>query len=332
MPTGFRPGRWLELRVTVPVAAQEAVTAWMLDRGAAGVQEEYPGLGLDLDGPLVSGDPTEWRGEAPANPNPGVTLIAWIETDGGPAATTAALQAAVRDAAGAEAAATASVKAIEDCDWSAAWKADWKPTPAGRSLMICPSWLEPPPGDRVVLRIDPGMAFGTGTHFTTAGCLELLEDALGARGAGEAVAVLDVGTGSGILAIAALKLGAARALGIDVDPDAVQAAVENAAANGVGDRFTARIPAVGPADGTFQVVLANILAHTLIELAPSLAAAVAPGGELIVSGVIDERADDVDTALQAQGLAQVRLRRGDGWVAAAYARTGAGEWESDPNN
>ena len=329
MNTDHHPRRWLELRVTVPVAAQDAITAWLLDRGAAGVQEEYPGLGLDLDGPLVSGDPAEWRGEAPGNPTGRVTLVAWVESDTGPAAADEALQSAVRAAAGPDAAATARVKAVEDCDWSAAWKAGWQPTPAGRSLMICPSWLEPPPGDRIVLRIDPGMAFGTGTHFTTAGCLELLEDALAARPAGEAVAVLDVGTGSGILAIAALKLGAARALGIDVDPDAVHAAAENAATNGVGDRFTARIAAVGPADGSFQVVLANILAHTLIDLAPSLAAAVAPRGELIVSGVIDERADDVDNALRAQGLAQVRIRKGEGWVAAAYSRENVGSLTSD---
>jgi ribosomal protein L11 methyltransferase len=319
---------WIEVRTTVPIAAQDLVLDWLLANGASGVQEDYPGLGLGLDGPVVSGDPGEWGGEAPRNAAAVVTLRAWVETDREAAAVAsglstflATLDASVPGISGSP----VEASTLEPKDWSAAWKASWTPTDAGRRILVCPRWLEPPSGtDRLVVRIDPGMAFGTGTHFTTSACVALLEDALAARPADEATPVLDVGAGTGILAIAAVRLGAARALCLDVDPDAVESCRRNAAANGVADRIDVRQGTVSPSGGAFPIVLANLLSHTLIELARDLAAAVAPGGVLVVSGITDDRAADVDASLARQGLAKTAESRGEGWIASSWARPAPG--------
>ena len=188
------------------------------------------------------------------------------------------------------------IEPLQDQDWERAWLEHFRPMRFGRRLWVLPGGqtAELADGD-VAVELDPGLAFGTGTHATTALCLDWLGslDLAGRR-------VIDVGCGSGILAIAALKLGAAGAVAIDHDPQALLATRENAARNGVADRLTvlgADAPPPEPAD----VVVANILAGTLIELAPQVEAMVRPGGLLALSGILAEQIDDVAAAYVRPG-------------------------------
>lgn len=209
------------------------------------------------------------------------------------------------------------VRSVDDTDWTEAWKAGYEPQRIGR-VVIVPSWLEEPIGpDEVALRLDPGMAFGTGLHPTTRGCLRLLQ-----RTEPMPVRVLDVGSGSGILALAALRLGADHADCLDTDPVAVETTLANAAANGVGDRVTARVGSLPPAPGgdAYPLVLANLVAAVLVELAMPLAAHTAPGGSLIAGGIIEEHANEVCDALQAAGFV-IGEHLDDGeWVALRMGR------------
>jgi len=176
---------------------------------------------------------------------------------------------------------------VADQDWTRVWMDQYQPMQFGRRLWIFP-WNQQPaglPDDVVVVRLDPGLAFGSGTHPTTALCLEWL-DGLPLAG----TQVLDFGCGSGVLAIAALKLGASRALGIDNDPQALLASADNAARNGVGDRLDLASPEQAPS-GQFPVVVANILAGALDALAEPLAARTAPGGRIALSGILQGQAD-----------------------------------------
>lgn len=183
------------------------------------------------------------------------------------------------------------VRKVDDQDWERAWLDTFQPMRFGARTWIVPSDHVLPEGadapDAAVVRLDPGLAFGSGTHATTALCLEWL-DALAGEGALRRADVLDFGCGSGILALAALKLGAARAVGIDNDPQALLATRDNAQRNGVQDRIEAFPPdeAPGAAGDTFPVVVANILASALDALAPAIAARVQAGGRLALSGIL----------------------------------------------
>lgn len=203
------------------------------------------------------------------------------------------------------------VRSVDDADWTDAWKAGYVRQRIGR-VVIVPSWLDEPIGpDEVALRLDPGMAFGTGLHPTTRGCLTLLQEISPMPSV-----VLDVGSGSGILALAALRLGAERAVCYDTDPLAVAATLANAAANGLADRVTANLGSLPPEPSgePYPVVLANLVAAVLIDLAEPLAAHTAAGGTLLASGIIDTRAGEVLTALSAAGfVSDQRLDDGE-WV------------------
>ena len=176
----------------------------------------------------------------------------------------------------------ARFREVEDQDWERAWMDQYRPMRFGERLWITPWNLDPPDAgeDAVVVRLDPGLAFGTGTHPTTALCLEWL-DGLDLHEQD----VLDFGCGSGILAIAALKLGARRALGVDNDPQALAASADNAQRNGVGGRFDVVLPQDEP-DARYPVVVANILASALDALAPLLAQRTRPGGRIALSGIL----------------------------------------------
>ena len=207
---------------------------------------------------------------------------------------------------------------IPDENWMEAWKVHYQPIAVGKRLIIVPAWLESPDKDRIPIKINPGMAFGTGTHPTTQLCLELLETTASKGGQ-----VIDVGCGSGILSIAALKLGAGFALGVDIDEESVIASRENADANGIPvDRFEVGKGSVAEIlSGKYQIrnaplMLANILAPIIIRLFDmDLAKLLTPGGALILSGILADQAAGVIAATEAHGLKLVEKHQMGDWVA-----------------
>lgn len=210
---------------------------------------------------------------------------------------------------------------LREEDWSTSWQKYYQPIPVGRRVYIVPEWMraQSVPEGRVPLYLNPGLTFGTGSHPTTQLCLELLEDAVSG---GETA--LDLGCGSGILAIAALRLGARRVVGVDIDPKAVDVAYENAAMNGIGkDRLTVLAGnvlddgklAAQLHPGENQVVLANIVADVIIPLSAVAGDFLAENGVFLTSGIIDTRADEVAAAIEANGFAITRRLERSGWCA-----------------
>lgn len=212
----------------------------------------------------------------------------------------------------------ADFREVADQDWERAWMDQYAPLKFGRRTWIVPWNMDTPDEakDGVVVRLDPGLAFGSGTHPTTALCLQWL-DSLVLRGK----AVLDFGCGSGILALAALKLGAARAVGVDNDPQALAATADNAERNGVGDRMAVYAPEAEPAD-TYPVVVANILASALDALAPLLAARVEPGGVIALSGILHGQ-EAALLARYAEWFDALEAVRDGDWMRITGVRRGA---------
>ncbi len=180
------------------------------------------------------------------------------------------------------------VEQLEDKDWEREWMENFHPMRFGKRLWICPSWREIPEPNAVNVMLDPGLAFGTGTHPTTSLCLEWLEG-LDLDGK----TIIDFGCGSGILAIAAIKLGASKVIGIDIDPQAIQASKANAERNGVAEQLELFLPQDQPQGLTADVVIANILAGPLRDLSKVIKGLLKPGGLLAMSGVLDTQASDV---------------------------------------
>lgn len=201
---------------------------------------------------------------------------------------------------------------VDEEDWSTAWKKYYHPTRVGERLTVVPCWEEYAPApDEVVVTRDPGMAFGTGTHETTRLCMRLLEGCVGPD-----TELLDVGTGSGILAIAGLLLGARRAVGVDIDELAVKIAGENAALNGVSDRLTLHCgDLTEQVAGRFGVVCANIVADVILRLAKDVKRYLLPGGALLCSGIIEERCQEVQDGLRAADLTVEEVLTENGWAA-----------------
>lgn len=219
---------------------------------------------------------------------------------------------------------------IEDQNWMEAWKKHYRPIPIGKRLLILPAWMESPEPERIAIKIDPGMAFGTGTHPTTQLCLELMEKAVEGRKPNSRLQgsqVIDVGCGSGILSIAAIKLGAKAALGVDIDPESIRNSRENADTNGIGDELVLGVGSVAEIRGgkypwrTARLVLANILAPVINRLFEAgLAALLEPGGVLILSGILAEQAQGVIEAGEAKGMKLDEKRQMGDWVALAMIR------------
>ena len=210
---------------------------------------------------------------------------------------------------------------LREEDWATSWQKYYQPIPVGKRIYIVPDWMrgQGVPEGRVPLYLNPGLTFGTGAHPTTQLCLELLEEAL--RPGDK---VLDLGCGSGILAIAALALGASRAVGVDIDPKAADVAFENAALNGIGDGrlsvyagdvLSDKKLAAKLEPGQNRVVLANIVADVIIPLSAKAGQFMTDGGMFLASGVIDGRQDEVEAALKQNGFAIVRHLERGGWHA-----------------
>lgn len=214
------------------------------------------------------------------------------------------------------------VELLADRDWEREWMDDFAPLQMGERLWIVPSWHEPPEPGAVNLQLDPGLAFGTGTHPTTALCLAWL-DALAVTEALDGQPVLDIGTGSGILAIAALKLGARHAVATDIDPQALTASRDNAERNDVQEAsLRLCYPEQLDDDETFSIVVANILAGPLVEMAPMIAGHVASGGRLALSGILENQAEQVLQAYREQGLRMDEPVTREGWVRLTGRRPG----------
>ena len=295
------PTRWLELSVECDMEAVEAVSE-ILGRVAAGTAVQPTKLIRDPDDELAARE----------DPSAPYVVSAHIADDAAAAALVERTERALwhLQAFGLRPVGSLRVRPVSDADWTDAWKAHYIAQRVGR-IVVVPSWLnEPLRHGEVGITLDPGMAFGTGLHPTTRGCLLLLQEVHPMP-----ASVLDVGCGSGILTLAALRLGAERGEGLDTDPLAVEATRANADRNGLGGRVTARVGTLPEtAAARYGLILANLVAAVLVELASRLAAHLAPGGILLASGIIEPRAAEVVDAMDAAGL-RVAERRDDGeWV------------------
>ena len=267
---------WRQFAATIDEAQAEALSDLFMGLGALSISLEDAG-----DQPLFEPKP----GETPLWQQ--TKVVALFEPDADAAKVRAGVEARFGAALrGWEA------SALEDQVWERAWLEYFRPMAFGQRLWVCPTGFEPPAPEAVNVWLDPGLAFGTGTHPTTALCLEWLD---GQDLTGKSV--LDYGCGSGILAIAALKLGAAQALGVDIDPQALTASADNALKNGVEPRLTLCFPQ-DLRGFQADIVLANILAGPLVELADSLLERLRPGGGLALSGILADQAGRVQSAYQ----------------------------------
>jgi len=212
----------------------------------------------------------------------------------------------------------AEITPLHDGDWAHAWQQSFPPREVGERLLIVPPWDARPDGAtyRVQVIIEPGRAFGTGHHGSTEGCLALLEETLSSGGA-PTFTMLDIGTGTGILSIAAVKLGASRAVGIDMDPDAIAAARLNADKNRCADRIVLLVQGADqrlPGEPSYPLVVANLLTHTHLELAKRYERLVAAGGSLIIGGILAGEHQAVADALCARSFVMETCRLVDGWA------------------
>jgi ribosomal protein L11 methyltransferase len=305
-------GAWLELSVEADVEAVEAVSE-ILGRVAPGGTSVEPAFELVEEGLGARIDPTRpsiVRAYVPARD----------PADAERAAAEAAEALGHLQAFGLRPIGELTTRIVHEADWAEAWKAHFPVMRIGRRIVIKPTWRDhaPRPGD-VILDLDPGMAFGTGLHPTTRLCLAGVESAAD-RGLVGGARVLDVGCGSGILAIAAARLGAASVLGVDTDPIAVEATIANAAWNRLAGRIAARAGSLPSGGEAFDLVLANLIASVLIALAAPLRDELRPGGTLLASGIFEDREADVRAAFEAAGLA-VTTRTVEGeWVALEATR------------
>lgn len=279
-------------QLTIPVSSDtsEALTNFLWEQGALGViEEESPGAPPRLRAFFTG------TASSPA-------LLAAVD----------GYRASLRSLGFAVDPAPAEVAPLREEAWASAWQQSFPIRPVGRRLLVVPPWQESNgAAGRLLVIIEPGRAFGTGHHGTTEGCLILLEDALATM---SPPSVLDIGTGTGILAIAAVKLGASAVRAIDVDPDAVAAARSNAARNGCADRIVAQLQGPEQVAARFLLVLANLLTHAHLALASQYARLVRPGGRLVLGGMLEGDDGRVVEALAGAGFTlRSRLAR-EGWV------------------
>jgi ribosomal protein L11 methyltransferase len=303
-------GVWLELAVTCDAEAVEAVAELFASHGFnQGVAIEEP-FTQDPDGDNFAVDPAK----------PVIVRTFLHRADAKPE-TIEAIRRGLWHLAQIRPLGALEVTARAEEDWANAWKAHYSVHRVGRRVSVKAPWHEADPSpDEVVVELDPGMAFGTGLHPSTQLCMIALEDELapGDR-------ILDVGIGSGVLAVAAAMLGASAVDGVDIEPVAIRAARENASRNGVATIVRVEEGSVGPGqpfEGEYDLVVANIIARVLAELAAPLSGAVRPGGTLILGGIIDVKEQMVSDAFQAEGMHLVRREEREDWVSQIWRKPG----------
>lgn len=303
--------KWAEISIRTTHEATELIAEIFHDLGASGVVIEDPAL---LNSYLSSGT-WDYTDIAEA-PNPEVvTVKAYLPVDEELEEKLRAFEEAVDSLAGRDVdkgLGDISCSEIQDEDWENNWKEFYHPEKIGSRIVVKPSWEEYTAApDDLVIELDPGMAFGTGTHPTTSMCVRTLEEIVT-----EGMRVFDVGTGSGILAICAAKLGAASVDAVDFDPMAVRVAKENIAVNGTEQIIkTNQSDLLKSVDGKADLIIANIVADIIIRLLPDVEARLNPGGVLLASGIIADRIGDVTAAVLAQGLTVDRVIEEGGWAA-----------------
>lgn len=292
---------WRALVVEVAAARAEALADALLERGAASVAIEDADAGTAAERPVFD------EPGAPAGAWRRARLRALVD----PAVDAGELLRAAAIEAGLAGAPPLALEAVDEIDWVRASQAQFTPIRVSERLWVVPSWHAAPDPDALNIVLDPGLAFGTGSHPTTRLCLRWLE-----RHVTPGASVLDYGTGSGILAIAACKLGARNVVGVDVDPAAVAAARANAALNRVGAQFR---DAATPVSLVADLVVANILANPLLVLAPVLAAHCRPGGRIALAGLLEAQGATIATAY-APWFDLGVFAAEDGWIALEGAR------------
>jgi len=319
---------WLEVSLTVDGELAEAVADVLARFAPSGVMTEQ---GVKYNDAEDAGTPT----------GP-ITVRAYLTVDDQLEETRQKLEESLYFLGMIQPLPAPSYKQIADQNWMEAWKQHYKPILIGKRLLILPVWLDSPAPERLAIKIDPGMAFGTGTHPTTQLCLELMEKTIldireseigvrsslnNSRISNNEYRVIDIGCGSGILSIAALKLGATNVLGVDIDAESVKNARENADTNDIGDELilgqgsVAEIRAGNFAFKQAPLVVANILAPVIIRLFDAgLADLVEDNGTIILSGILQEQAQNVIDAAQAQDLRMNDKRQMGDWVALAMSR------------
>jgi len=301
---------WLEMQVTLPAAAVDLFSAELLELGCAGVTVAERALDTFEPPDPDEGEPfpTLRIYFPPGEPEP-LRLAVRV------------LMVELKSQFPAIEPVLPAWRTVADEDWASSWQQHFPPLRIGSKLLIRPSWSDEPtaPAD-IVLTLDPGRAFGTGTHATTALCLEVI--ARLADGPQPPVSVLDVGAGSGILALAAAALGAGTVLACEIDPEACQVAAENIAANGFAEQIEVTTTPLEQLPGCFDLVLANILAGENIRLAPHLVAHLHPGGHLALSGILIEQEPQVVAAFSTHPLALVTIDRREEWSCLVYRRHG----------
>ncbi len=301
---------WYEIRLRVPSASADLVCHELTDLGCEGITVEERRLDT-----FVPPDPDEV-------PSGDYCLKAYFRaaavSQGLPEEILERLRELARFFPGLEPVAP-ELHRVATENWAEDWKQHFQPFAVGRRLRVQPSWETAPAAqEQVIVRLDPGMAFGTGTHGTTRLCLEALAPLFEEGEAPQRV--LDVGTGSGILAIAAAALGSERVLACDIDPEACRTARENADRNGVGERVEVTGRPLEELEGNFDVILANILAEELVRLAPQLVSRLAPAGALILSGILSEKEDLVREGYRPFGLAGPQISRQEEWSCLLYRK------------
>lgn len=303
---------WIQIKVTCNVADLDTVTSVMsmVDNGL--MIEDYSDVDRELDG--VYGDLID---ESILEADRTVAAVSvFIPEIKSPAES---LHFIRNRLAGLQVEAEVTQTGVREEDWADSWKQYYKPIHTGDRLVIVPVWeTYDPAQDEITVLMDPGMAFGTGTHETTRLCAALLEQYVT-----PGCTMLDVGCGSGILAICAAKLGAAECFACDIDPQAVKVAVENTVLNdtpNVKCAVSDLLKQTEKVEGGYQVAAANIVADVIIRMAPDIGAFLAEEGVLIVSGIIIERAEETVAALNDAGFRVIDDRRENGWYAAAVKR------------
>jgi ribosomal protein L11 methyltransferase len=309
---------WLEVSMTVDGELAESV---------ADVFARFAPNGVMTEQGVIYND-----AEDAGTPTGPITVRAYLEVNDGLEATRQKLEESLFYLGMIQPLPAPGYKQIADQNWMEAWKQHYQPIRIGERLLILPAWMESPEPNRVAIKIDPGMAFGTGTHPTTQLCLALVEEAFEERGKRKEsflfpLSCIDVGCGSGILSIAALKRGAGNDLGVDIDPESILNARENADKNGVGKELILGVGSVQEIrEGKFAfksapLVIANILAPVIVRLFDAgLAELIEGGGSIILSGILQEQEETVLRAGQMKGLNVTRRSQMGDWVALAMSR------------